>query len=367
VSVDWTILKLVQWTTDYLQKRGIPSARLDSEVLLADTLKLTRVQLYTRHDQPLTADELTAFKARLTRRANREPLAYILGKKEFWALDFEVGPGVLVPRPDTETLVEEGLRLLGGSRRSQPAARKSLPWNQEVESQRQAEQEKAKVESIPVVRDIAQEVSAATADVAAAQTSTSGDASPPDVSTPAQAKSAAENSAPMVLDLCTGSAIIPICLARERGARAIGVDISSEALDYARRNVEKLAPAGQVALLQGDLTAPVPQRFLERFDLLTSNPPYLTTKLVDGLEPEVSRHEPRLALVADEDGLDFYRRIARDANRWLKPGGWCLLEVSDADQGRQVSALLEASGLTETALLKDLSGQVRVVRGRRMP
>lgn len=105
----WTVLKVLEWTAGYFRERGIESARLDADLLLAATLGVDRVGLYLRYDQPLNATELRDFRARVARRARREPLAYILGEAEFWSLAFAVTPAVLIPRPDTEVLVEEAL------------------------------------------------------------------------------------------------------------------------------------------------------------------------------------------------------------------------------------------------------------------
>src|SRR4030095_15086076 len=110
----WTLLKLLQWTTEYFGERGIASARLDAELLLAHSLGLTRARLYTDFDRPLNERELKTLKALVKRRAEREPLAYIRGFKEFYSLEFAVSPSVLIPRPETELLVEEGIRFLKG-------------------------------------------------------------------------------------------------------------------------------------------------------------------------------------------------------------------------------------------------------------
>ncbi|WP_305042109.1 peptide chain release factor N(5)-glutamine methyltransferase [Geoalkalibacter sp.] len=105
----WTVLRVLEWTAGYFRERGIESARLDADLLLAKTLGVDRVGLYLRYDQPLNAEELRLFRARVARRARREPLAYILGEVEFWSLAFALTPDVLIPRPDTEVLVEEAL------------------------------------------------------------------------------------------------------------------------------------------------------------------------------------------------------------------------------------------------------------------
>ena len=113
----WTVLDLLKWTANYFAGKGIENGRLDAELLLAEILQLNRIGLYLNFDRPVNSDELAAFRALIERRARREPLAYILGRCEFWSLTFKVGPDVLIPRGDTETLVETALKVLpqGGS------------------------------------------------------------------------------------------------------------------------------------------------------------------------------------------------------------------------------------------------------------
>ncbi len=111
-SPDWTVLKILQWTKQYFESHGIDSPRLTAELLLAHVLNTTRLTLYLQHDQPLSASERSAFKRLIQRRLRREPLAYILRKKGFWNHDLDVGPDVLIPRPDTETLVETALEVI---------------------------------------------------------------------------------------------------------------------------------------------------------------------------------------------------------------------------------------------------------------
>lgn len=113
----WTVLKVLRWTAGYLQEKGVDGARLDAELLLAEVLQLDRVGLYLNYDRPLEAGELAAYRQLVGRRARREPVAYILERSEFWSLPFEVCPGVLIPRPDTEVLVEEALARAAGDSR----------------------------------------------------------------------------------------------------------------------------------------------------------------------------------------------------------------------------------------------------------
>lgn len=109
---EWTIIKLLQWTTSYFKSNGIDSPRAAAEILLAHTLALKRIDLYLRHDQPLSRSELDLFKSLIKRRTNREPVAYIMGGKEFWSMELAVSKDVLIPRPETECLVEETLSIL---------------------------------------------------------------------------------------------------------------------------------------------------------------------------------------------------------------------------------------------------------------
>jgi release factor glutamine methyltransferase len=111
---NWTILKVLQWTQQRFGERGVPSARLDAEVLLAHVLGVDRVRLYTHFDQPLAQPELAAYRELIKRRLGGEPVAYLVGKREFWSLSFAVDPRVLVPRPETEGVVQAALELLAG-------------------------------------------------------------------------------------------------------------------------------------------------------------------------------------------------------------------------------------------------------------
>ena len=113
-AVPWTILALLRWTTGFFEEKGVAEPRASAEILLAHTLGLSRLDLYLRHDQPLTPEELARFKALIVRRRQGEPVAYLTGHKEFWSLDFLVTPATLIPRPETEVLVQAVLDVFGG-------------------------------------------------------------------------------------------------------------------------------------------------------------------------------------------------------------------------------------------------------------
>ena len=123
---EWTILKLLGWTTAYFQSKSIDSPRADAEILLAHALNVKRIDLYLQHDQPIFGRELSRYRSMITRRVAREPVAYIVGAKEFWSMEFSVSSHVLIPRPETEILVQEALSLLGEPAGSSEAFAPSL-------------------------------------------------------------------------------------------------------------------------------------------------------------------------------------------------------------------------------------------------
>lgn len=164
-----------------------------------------------------------------------------------------------------------------------------------------------------------------------------------------------------LLDLCTGSGCIAISLAVKGGYESVtATDLSEEALKVAERNAK--AHQKEIIFRQGDLFTALPQSEAGTFDIITSNPPYIPTAVIATLEPEVREHEPMMALDGTEDGLKFYRQIAKKAGTWLKPGGVIYLEIG-YDQGEAVSGLLREAGFDKVRVVKDLPGKDRVVCG----
>jgi release factor glutamine methyltransferase len=285
-TTDWTVLKLIQWTTSYFKKHSVESARASAEILLADVLDIDRVGLYVQYDRPLIQSELNIFKTLMKRRAKREPIAYILGEKEFWSLNLGCTQQVMIPRPETECLVEWALERLPES--SDGARRR-------------------------------------------------------------------------VLDLGTGSGAIVLALASSRPShRFMASDISTGALKLTAQNIARFRLAGNVALVCSDwMSAFKPQT--SAFDLIISNPPYIPSAIIDGLQPEVARFEPRLALDGGDDGLRCIRRIIHSAHAHLAGGGELMLEIG-FDQKSAVSRMIEASGLYRCHVFrKDYGGKDRVV------
>jgi len=302
----WRVLDLLRWTTEHFASKGIESARLDAELLLAFALGVDRLRLYLDFEKPVVDEERARFRALVRRRGEeRVPVAYLTGVREFWSLPLAVTPDVLIPRPETETLVEAVLRLRS------PAARCA----------------------------------------GRGRSSTAG----------AEPLASASGSGQRVLDLGTGSGAIALALAREwPEAQVTATDVSDAALAVARKNAEALGLAGRLRFAAGDWFAPVAG---ERFDVIVSNPPYVPEADAAGLAPELC-HEPPRALFVPGDGTALLRRIVAEAPARLAPGGLLALELAPAQAGDVTQCLREA-GFEELAEHRDLAGRVRVVSALR--
>jgi release factor glutamine methyltransferase len=259
-----------------LAAAGINSAKLDARLLWNFATEIEASALVARG----TGRAPALFDSFVERRLAREPLAYILGHKEFWSLDFAVGPGVLIPRPDSETLIEA------------------------------------------VCRNV------------------------PD-----------KSAALAVLDLGTGSGCLLIsALAEYPNARGVGVDNSEQALDWARQNVAKHEVGGRTVLIaSGWLEEASPG-----FDVILCNPPYISSRDIGVLEPEVRQFEPREALDGGLDGLDAYRALATRIGALLAPHGRAFVEIG-AGQETQVRHIFEGKKLEVAGVRLDLAGIPRCI------
>ncbi len=282
--------------TRFLSRLGMESARLDAELLLGKALELEREQLYVNYERTLDSAHYASYGSLLQRRARWEPMAYILGHREFWSLEFTLTPAVLVPRPETELLVEETLSQL------------------------------ARIE---------------------------GDIEP-------------SGSKPnfRILDLGTGCGSISVSLAKERSDVEIwATDISPEALAIAQSNAGQHGVRERIHFIHGDLFEPLEKK-REFFHGIVSNPPYVSQREMDNLPQEV-QWEPRLALDAGPQGLDFYRRIIPQAYLYLKSPGFLALEMGFT-MGKALRSLVEtASEYSEISLHGEPAGKERVISALR--
>jgi release factor glutamine methyltransferase len=322
-----------------LASAGIESPGLDSSLLLAEVLNTSRSSLTAAGLDPVSQEALATFRQLIKRRQSGECVAYILGRKEFYGLEFLVNPSVLVPRPDTETLVETALKKRTENR------------EQGTENRKQGAESKAAIGGRPF----------------------------------------------RVLDLCTGSGAIAIALKHTMPELEVwATDISAEALEIAKTNAARLLPPNSIRFLQGDLydaLLPTPNSQLSTLNsqlptlnsqlstlnsqlptpnsqlptlnsqlpIITSNPPYIPSAEIPSLAPEV-RMEPALALDGGGDGLNVIRKIVSRAPEFLCTGGVLMLEA-DPRQMAAIASLYKEAGFSDIQTHKDLSGRERVISG----
>lgn len=290
-----TMFELLAEGTRALIQSGDPDAEHDARLLLLAAFDLDMAHFLLDRMRELPHDgsargRVARYREMVARRGRHLPLQQIVGSQDFMGLAFYVDEHVLVPRQDTESLVELVLERQRGTDKR-------------------------------------------------------------------------------ILDLCTGSGCIAVSLAVLGGYRSVtATDISEEALSVARRNAKALLPDGGQAIefCQGDLFDALEGRPVDGdgpariFDVITANPPYIPTGVIQTLAPEVRDHEPRLALDGAADGLAYYRRIAAEAGNHLCAGGAVYLEIG-YDQGEAVSGLLRGAGFGQVRVDKDLAGNDRVV------
>ncbi len=276
-----TLLEVLKKSEGFLSKKGCASPRLDAEILISRALDMTRLEVYMQFERPMQETELEAIRGLIGRRSSREPVAYIEGKKEFWSKPFVVRPGILIPRPDTETLVEAALAL------------------------------------IP------------------------------------------EDEPLFVADIGAGSGCVGLAIASERpNIKLFSTDISPVAIKTVIENAIALGLRDRVAPLTGDLMSPIPGS--RTIDIVVSNPPYIPSKEIETLAPEILEFEPRGALDGGEDGLDIYRRLIPEAAARATKA--VLVEIG-AGQQDDVVKIFQDAGLTEIQRHKDLAGIDRVISG----
>ena len=263
-------------------------------------------------EQTEILQKLHSFFENFEKRRRRIPLAQILGRQSFYGLDFYVNENVLIPRADTECLVD-------------------LVLEDYAELAKQAGKTYAEKRNSAHVSNKHED----------------------------DVENGANSSSLNILDLCTGSGCIGISVAKHLPYQELLlVDLSEKALAVAKKNAEKHL-GGNVRLLQSDLLTEVHEK---RFSLLLSNPPYIVSRVIPGLEREVSEYEPKMALDGGEDGLIFYRRIAKEAKKVLLPGARLYLEIG-YDQGESVKDIFQKEGYEAVEVFPDLSGNPRVLRG----
>jgi release factor glutamine methyltransferase len=286
----WTIGRLLQWTTDYLKQHGAESPRLDAEVLLAHARACKRIELYTAFEEPAGDDLRTKFRALVKERADGKPVAYLVGHREFYSMEFHVTPDVLIPRPETELLV---VRLLDNA--------KALRADSPIE----------------------------------------------------------------IADVGTGSGIIAIVAAKRLPrARVIAIDQDAAALEVARFNAKSHGVAERIEFFESDLFAALPPE--QKFNIVASNPPYVSQAELAQLSKSVKDFEPHSALVAGPRGIEVIERLIPQAAERLNTSGWLLMEISPMIEPAARALVADEKRLSLETTIKDLAGQPRVLSARRV-
>lgn len=379
----WTIRRCLDWTRDYLKDRGDERPRLSAEWLLSGVTGLSRTEIYVNFDKPMSSEELAAMHTAVVRRAKGEPLQYIIGETSFRTIDVMCEPGVLIPRPETELLVEEVLAYLDreviGAAPAAARGRVELPWNAEVEAALQAEIAAAKEkDEAPVVeRELRDddfdtledgEGTIETADGAEGDAGVSGAASVEEgefsEGAPAQDGESGQIRCARVLEVGCGTGCISLSIASERSGRAqcVAIDIEPRAVDLSIRNRDALgiSPA-DVDVRLGNLVSPL-NRETEwgTFDVLVSNPPYIPSAVMESLPHEVADFEPALALDGGADGLDIFRRLVNAAPHMLRPGGLLACELYEGHLDAAAD-LCRSAGMHDVRIVDDFTGRPRIV------
>ena len=278
-----SLAQLYQFGRKVLSRRDTGDSSMEAAYLFQKVFGLDRSALAVHGEEIVPLIKAEEFLSLINRRKEGEPLQFLVGEWEFLVLPFFVGPGVLIPRPETELLAETALSIAEG-----------LP-------------------------------------------------------------------SPALLDLCSGSGCLPIALGHFRpDAQVWGVELSSDAMGYFRRNLER-GGVGNVTAVLGDVFSLPVEITGRRYQVITANPPYVRRGALPGLQKEV-RHEPVMALDGGEDGLEFYRRLPGICRELLAPGGVLLLEIGE-EQGEVVCGLMREAGYRDVTVKKDLSGLDRVVMG----
>ena len=302
----WTIKRILDWTSGYLERKGDEHPRLSAEWLLANVTGLSRVELYVNFDKPLQADELAAMHTAIERRAAGEPLQYVTGEMPFRHIVLRCERGVLIPRPETEVLVDAALEGVDAARARRGAG-----------GEKDAESEKDEPTADPV----------------------------------------------RVLEIGTGTGCIALSIASERpGTHVTATDLSERAVELASRNREALGLEDAVDIVQTDLAKGVDPELMGSFSVLVSNPPYIPTAVLrEEVPAEVADHEPELALDGGDDGLDVFRRLLELAPRALAPGGVLAVELFEGSLDDAAALARAQGGWSAVEVREDLTHRPRVL------
>ena len=271
-------LELIKKGSSELKQKKIATFRLDSEILLSKVLNKRREEILINLNQKICAKHESKYSDLIKRRSNNEPVAYICEEKEFWSKNFFVNNNTLIPRPETELMVEKLVKIFKDKRIS-------------------------------------------------------------------------------ILDIGTGSGCILISLLSElKNSKGVGIDISKNAVLIAKKNAKRHKMQHNTNFFNKSLAS----NFIQKFDLIVSNPPYIMSKDIKNLNDDIKKYEPRIALDGGNDGLDLIKKIIYKTKNILKFKGKLALEIGN-EQNKKVSTILEKNNFKIEHAIKDYKDNVRCV------
>ena len=277
----WRIIDIINWGEKYFRFKGFENPKQEIEWLLCDLLNYKRIDLYIEFEKTIPGSELNQLKGWVNRRRTREPLQYITGRTQFYGYPFKVSPDVLIPRPETERVVDVVLDTIGNITK------------------------------------------------------------------------------PKILEVGSGSGCIAVSIgAEKRDAYILSVDVSEPAINQARKNAD-LNATTNVDFIVLDFLNELPEG---QFDLLVSNPPYIPLNEIGTTMPEIHKHEPKMALTDNRDGLIFYQRFAEVVKELIKPGGWVIMEVGLGDHPTKAMEIFQSRKYKNLELITDFNGDERVLK-----
>lgn len=348
----WTVRRILTWTTGYLERKGDEHPRLSAEWLLSNATGLTRVELYMSFDRPLSSSELDLMRAGVRRRGAGEPLQYVTGEMPFRHIVLRCEKGVLIPRPETEVLVDVALEGVDAAivrgdvfedAEKRAAAREAAEEAKRAEATKGTENPKADDVVMPSVTED--------------ERFDEGYESPEEPE-----RRAPHPVGPRVLEVGTGTGCIALSIAGERrGTSVWATDLSSQAVALACRNRDALGLGDFVRIYECDLASSIPSELEGTFAVLVSNPPYIPSAVVPSLPMEVQGFEPGLALDGGVDGLDVFRRILRLAPLMLAPCGMLCVELFEDNVHAAADLTRAQPGWEHVEVREDLTHRPRVL------
>ncbi len=303
----WTLMAILNWSTDYLANKNIEDAKTVVEWLLCDTLSCSRMDLYLQFDRPMSEEELAKFRPMLLKCATKQPVQQVVGNCEFYGLKLAINEDVLVPRPETERLVEETLKLA-------PKILETIEPKTISRKIQSEDKENSQSETVTLPKEL------------------------------------------HILDIGSGSACIALALAINiPQAKITAIEKSAEAVEIMHKNINFYNLKNRISVVHADIMEYKPE---QTFHIIVSNPPYIAKNEMPGLNKNVTYYEPHMALSDKDDGLNFYRFFAKKFASWMDIKAYALLEYGGNHQTAELRTIF--SDFSQK-IVKDYQNDDRVI------